>query len=409
MKIEKVFAKPSAQDSLLVGIGARLYRDAAGTLHIESQTVSGLKAWNKHFRHVTAFGICDAAEPPSGYIAVSEAGINPTDISFIELPDTYRLKHAWTTWPKAKALLRDAMRKASYLVFSYGGWLGDPGELAAQIARAEKRPHAVWLDRVESIVMGSKGSIPARTKAQIIRLHENRAVKTADLALLHGRTVYNHFHTIAKNPQISENIHLSDTDRIERSALEKKLLAIREGPLNIAYVGRAADMKGWRDWIQALKATAASGIAFKAVWLGGGERLDAMAEMAEQLGLNDGSLSFPGFETDRDKVKAVYQKAHLFLFCHQTDESPRNLIESLYGATPLIGYSDPFADGLVKEKGAGFLVRRGDYKALAEIIETLDKDRNSLAKLIENAFNSARHLTRDQVFQERSEIVKRYL
>jgi colanic acid/amylovoran biosynthesis glycosyltransferase len=109
--------------------------------------------------------------------------------------------------------------------------------------------------------------------------------------------------------------------------------------------------------------------------------------------------------SDRAKVLETFRRAQFLLFCHMTDESPRNLIESLHSATPLVGFSDAFSAALVAEQGAGSLVSRGDVDALVEIVADLDANRSKLTDLIEAASKSARHLTRQQVFKDRAEIM----
>jgi hypothetical protein len=63
----------------------------------------------------------------------------------------------------------------------------------------------------------------------------------------------------------------------------------------------------------------------------------------------------------------------------------------------------------VNEEGGGILVKRGDVDALAKSIATLAVDREKLADLIEKARRSANHLTREQVFRQRSDLVRLYL
>lgn len=392
--------------TLLIGLGAPYYCDAQGRLFVEDQTSSGLHAWQAYFGKIIAFAICADGPPPSGWSLASDLGLNTREIELLALPDTYAPRRMLQTWPVARKLLVEAMDRADYLTFAYGGWIGDPGEMASKLAASKGRRHAIWLDRVESQVFRSTTpGLKGRIKAAVSSRNEHRALRRADLAMLHGRTVFDYFKHTARNPHIVEDIHLEDSDRIPAEVLGEKLAKAQQGPLEFAYVGRADDMKGWQPWLQVLAGLSARKIPFHATWLGSGPALEAMKAKAAKLGVSEAQLTLPGFISDRAKVLETFRHAQFLLFCHMTDESPRNLIESLHSATPLIGFSDSFSAALVAEQGAGTLVPRGDVDALVEIVADLNANRSKLVQLIEAASHSARHLTRQQVFKDRAEIM----
>lgn len=402
-------------DSLLLGISAPIFRDAAGRLFIESQTISGLKAWRENFARVTAFSICRDAPPPAGWLDAAAEGIAAPDIAIVPLPDTYDLKTLLRQRGTLSGQMLQLMRETQYHTFAYGGWIGDPGEIAASVARKHGIPHAVWFDRVESQVVRAEAgkSLPARLKsalrAAIFTRNENRAVRSADLSLLHGATVFRHFSKIARNPHQVEDVHFTDGDRVDADVIAAKADAAAEGPLRILYCGRAAAMKGPLDWIRVLVGLKAQGVDFEAHWLGEGEMLAEMRAAAAEGGLTEADLRFEGFVSDPARVRDFYRRAHLLLFCHLSDESPRNLIESLHSATPLAGYRDPYSAELTGEQGAGLLVPRGDTDALVASLAALDADRARLSELIRRAGASAAHLTRDAVFRHRSDIIRSQL
>ena len=399
--------------TLMIGMGAILYKSREGRQMIEAQTVSGLKGWKRNFDRIVGYAIASDQDPPDGWIDAIENGIDEPYFKIIPLPNTYNLSRFSDGFKGVEALMLDEMNKADYRVFSYGGWLGDPGEIAASIARKNNIKHAVWLDRVESQVVRSEGSglkrIKGMIKGKIIERNEKRAVRNATLSLLHGATVYRHFEDIAKNPHVAEDIHYSQSDRIDSEGLEQKLKSCLGGPLKISYVGRADPMKGGKQWVEVLKRLKGNNIEFDATWYGTGSQISVMEQEARSSGLSEAEVKFPGFVADREKVKAAYQQSHIFLFCHLTDESPRNLIESLHAATPLIGYDDPFARSLVSENQGGLLVERGQITGLVDAISSLAADRARLGKLIERAAQSASRLTYETIFDERSEIIKREL
>ena len=383
-------------------------------MFLEGQTISGLRAWQVHFDGVMALAICRDAPPPADYQPADDAGLEPPDFELIALPDGYHLPNYVRSRRAVRDRLRDAMRRADYVSFAIGGWIGDWGVAGADTARRAGIAHAVWFDRVESQVLAASGGgglmarIKAAIKSTVTARNERRVLRGADLALLHGQTVYNALAGYSRNPRLVEDIHLEEGDRIPPQALHDKLETAGTGPLRIVYAGRAHRMKGGVDWIETLAGLARNGVDFRADWAGEGEMLEAMKARAAELGLAD-RITFHGFVTDRARILDLLRASHVLLFCLLTDESPRILIEALHAGTPLVGFRDDFAAGLVGEKGAGRLVPRGDIDALTEALGALAADRAHLRDLIECAGGSARHLTRAQVFAHRSDIIKETL
>ena len=410
--------QPSAgaeQHDLMIGLGAPFHRTPDGGRWVEQQTLSGLAAWQVHFPRVLAYAIETDRPPPAGWQRVDEAELDRQGIRLLGLPDSYDHRLRRTRRTEIEAMLLKAAQASRHRVFSYGGWLGDPGELAAAVSRRHGLAHAVWLDRVDSQVVraeggtGLKDRLRARVKSAIIAFHENRAVRTAELSLLHGQLVFDHFKGRARQPAMSDDIHYSERHRIGAEALRQKLRTAAEGPLKILYCGRAAPMKGPGHWLDAMAALTASGADFQATWLGDGPE---MAMMQRRLAADPAlaaRVTLAGYQSDADRVRAFYRDAHVFAFCHISDESPRNLIESLHSGTPLVGYGDAYSQRLVDEKGAGVLVRRGDSAAMAAVLADLARDRARLTDLIARAGESASRLTREAVFAERAAVVKRAL
>jgi glycosyltransferase involved in cell wall biosynthesis len=396
--------------SVLLTLGAPFHR-WDGALYLEDQTISGLKAWANHFPQIVAASVCLHAPPPPGWSSTSESGLTDLPIELVELPNGYDR----TVFLKSRAAVADQilgiMRRCTYNLFAIGGWIGDWGVTGALTARKHGLPHGIWFDRVESQVMlnstggGLRGRMAARVKWAVVRFNERRLLKHADLALLHGRTVFESFGPLTRNPHLVEDVHLTDEDRIAPEALAQKVTDAGASPLRVVYAGRATAMKGPLDWIEVVADAVHNGVNLYADWLGDGELLDDMKAHAVSLGIAD-RITFHGFVADRAVVLNALREAHLLLFCHKTDESPRILIEALHAGTPLVGYADPYAQGLVDEKKAGRLCARGDKSALSAALVQLATNRSVLQDYISAAGASAQHLTREQVFTHRSEIIK---
>jgi len=382
-----------------------------GALYLENQTISGLKAWADHFSRVVAASVCLHTPPPPGWSSISASGLTEYPIELVELPNGYDR----AVFLKNRAAVSDRffeiMGRCTYNLFAIGGWIGDWGVTGALTAQRYALPHGIWFDRVESqVILNSsdanlRSRVAAQIKSAVVRFNERRLLKHADLALLHGRTVFEQLGPLTRNPHIVEDIHLTDEDRIAPKRLERKVMDAGAAPLRIVYAGRATAMKGPLDWVEVIADVVHKGVDLRADWLGDGELLDEMKAHAVRLGVAD-RVTFHGFVADRAVVLDALRDAHVLLFCHKTDESPRILIEALHAGTPLVGYVDPFARGLVDENQAGLLSARSDNSALTSAIVQLATNRPMLQDLISAAAASAKHLTREEVFKHRSEIIK---
>ena len=78
-------------------------------------------------------------------------------------------------------------------------------------------------------------------------------------------------------------------------------------------------------------------------------------------------------------------------------------------ACALVGYRSEYPRDLVAARGGGEFADIGDWKALASIIVSLDRDRPRLGGLLEAAAASGKLLDRNTAMQERIDLIKKYL
>ena len=96
-------------------------------------------------------------------------------------------------------------------------------------------------------------------------------------------------------------------------------------------------------------------------------------------------VSFPGYVSERDEILQTLKDSDIFLFCHNTPESPRCLVEALASGCPLIGYGSAYPKDLVAQSGGGEFAALGNWKELADIVQHLDRNRDKLRELIRSA------------------------
>jgi glycosyltransferase involved in cell wall biosynthesis len=189
-------------------------------------------------------------------------------------------------------------------------------------------------------------------------------------------------------------------------------------------------MKAPLDWVRAIGRARELGVEIQATWLGDGDLREQVEQLVEQLGLGD-CIELAGYEDDRSAVLQRLRSAHLMLFTHVTTESPRCLVEALVSGTAIVGYYSRYAEELTHDGGGAF-VPVPDWRQLGERLRDLwgdggngeadpcgngeadpcgngEADRLQLRQLIEAAAAKRMRFNDRVVFQERSDLIKRYL
>ncbi|AOW13510.1 hypothetical protein LPB72_10860 [Hydrogenophaga crassostreae] len=402
-------------NSLLLYAPVPLFSSKDGYL-LEDQACNGLRRWADNFEHVIVMHPLEHGAAPPSWIPVQSSGIDLNRVEMVALPTAYRpdqfLFHYWSVRQQIAQLID----RAHYLSFAIGGLFGDWGAVASIEAHRKGRRFAVWTDRVESEVTRHEAqtapTLKRRLRASLFQKPmaalERAVIRRATVGLFHGAETYAAYAPYAKASEIVHDIHLREEDRIPAEILQSKLDGVLTGPLKITYLGRADPMKGTDDWLQLMEGLHAAGIDFRATWLGDGECLEDMKARVERLGLGK-QISLPGFVRDRAAILKALREAQLFVFCHKTPESPRNLIEALVSGTPLVGYGSPFSEDLISMNGGGLLSPKDDVKALLASVVGLAGDRQRLADLIRRAALDGAAFNDVAVFRHRSELIRAYL
>lgn len=402
-------------NTLLLYAPVPLYSSGQGYL-LEDQACNGLRRWAENFDHVIVMHPLQHGTAPPSWIPVASSGIDPDRVEFVALPTAYRPDQFLIHYGKVRRQIAQLIDRAQYLTFAIGGLFGDWGAVAALEAHRKGRRFAVWTDRVESDVARheaqSAPTLKARVRARLFHrpmaMLERAVIRRATVGLFHGAETHATYAPYAKAAEIVHDIHLREEDRIPADELKKKQETVLQGPLKICYLGRADPMKGTDDWMAVMANLKAAGIDFHATWLGAGERLQAMKDQSDRLGLGE-QVALPGFVRDRAAILTALREAQVFVFCHKTPESPRNLIEALVSGTPLVGYDSPFPRDLIAANGGGWLSPKDDVKALTAVLVSLAGDRRRLADLIDRAARDGSPFNDVAVFKHRSEVIRAYL
>jgi glycosyltransferase involved in cell wall biosynthesis len=406
------------RSGMLLVLPAPFYR-IEGKLVLESQACNGIEKWADHFGKVIVVApmLPDRiAERERTVVWQDTATLSrPERFELVPVPWAYSIKLFTIHYASTRKLLAGLINRCEYLQFPLGGLFGDWGAVAALESHRQHRPYAVHTDLVEDQVVlqlargkNWKNQLKSSLFSLITKNYYERIIQRSSLALLHGEDCHAAYSGLCKKSFLVHDTHTKPEDAISTEALAKKVQAVAtDRTLRICYTGRMVPMKDPLNWVRAIGKARDLGVDVHATWLGDGELREEMQQLIAELGLED-SIELAGYESDRQQVLQRIQSAHLMLFTHITSESPRCLIEAFVSGTAIAGYYSRYAEDLT-QGGSGALVPVYDWQQLGKLLRELWSDRPRLAQLIEQAAARRTRFNDEVVFQERSELIKRYL
>jgi glycosyltransferase involved in cell wall biosynthesis len=331
------------------------------------------------------------------------------------LPNAYGLLDFLRHYRSTQRLLKAEIEKSDCLVVSPHTLIGDWPTVAAREAVKLRRPYVIEADVVyESLVkMHLAQTAPWKRYIKggiLLPLFERSyryCLANSRLALFQGQEVYSAYARHCINPvKVYHHIPVYKGSHITERELKVKIDRVLSGaPLRISYAGRAVEMKGPMDWLDTINELIICDVKIEATWLGDGSLLPRMRAKVDELGIDE-FVNLDGFVTYPSQVLQKMKDSDIFLYCHKTQESARCLGEALACGCPLIGYAGAYPVELVQQHGGGFFSGQGDWGDLAEKIQYLDKNREQLCKLINDAGLSGKIFDREARLQERVELIK---
>lgn len=395
-------------------------KHSGGGFWIDDQTAQGLVRWCENFDSLAYAGI---AVPAAEMAQLSSIAWTPIDslpcasrIEVIAMPHAYKIGNLVATYRQSRALMAKQIRESRYLCYTLGALFGDWGGVAALESIRQRRDYAVWFDRVEhEVVRSDLPSLPLKRRIKqtlslpAMQYYHRHLTRRSRLGLFQGKDCFDHYRRFSDRAFCMYDTHTQESDFIDPAALDAKIASVGDGtPLRLCYAGRAADMKGPLDWLEALAKLRDAGAPFTATWWGDGPLLETMRRHVDALSLT-AQVELKGFVSDRAALLTAMKSAHVFLFCHKTPESPRCLIEALVCGTPIVGYGSAYARDLVAAHGGGRFVDVGDIQGLAELLLTLHHDRAALQEEIGRAAQAGLRFDEGTLYRDRANLIRENL
>lgn len=308
-----------------------------------------------------------------------------------------------------------AVRDCDIVQVDYGGHPYMLGELVLPVARREKRK-CIWVfdggdpfGNVEFNVRNTANPIRRALRGCMYRrmLRACReAVRSSDLVFAHNASVVERFADVwdARCHQFSRSF-VTDATLLtaDEVNMRKRLLRDPSAPFRIVAAGRQIAIKGTDHVLRALQQARAQGHAIEFHVIGDGEQLPQFKHLAGELGLT-GAVHF---ERSLPFGKPLFDRwatMHAMVLTNLTTELSRNVLLSLARGLPLITYSNPGHDSLLKSSDAAEIVPMGDVAALTSAIVRASRDRERLVQLVDNGLKVASENTLDATHRARANL-----
>jgi colanic acid/amylovoran biosynthesis glycosyltransferase len=376
-----------------------------GTVYFDKQTLSGLEQYARYFDAVTICGPQIDAQDEPDPLFVSPFASKDSRISLLPLPQAYSPRDYFRTRRVVRQTLSTLVDSHDIVVGAVGGLLGDWGSTLASVCQHRNKPHAVWFDRLESDVIRvewADAGIVRRAgrwvERMAIKRRSKRLVRRATLTIGQGAETVAALSPHAANIAQAFDSHVLPGDVITPDDVQRKIVALRTGPVRIAYAGRVDAMKGPLDWVRALDVARYDGLDFTAIWFGDGPLLDAAEALVRELDLTE-RVSFAGAVSHVEIFNGLRNAAIIF-HAHLTIESPRTIVEALAAGCAIVGYHSPYVDDILGYDQTG--PARGDWVALGHHLATEARRTELLETHIARNAERGTHFLEEPVYRHRA-------
>jgi colanic acid/amylovoran biosynthesis glycosyltransferase len=129
-------------------------------------------------------------------------------------------------------------------------------------------------------------------------------------------------------------------------------------------------MKGALDVIKVGIELDRLGIDFQLDLYGKGPLRESMALLASQSNAA-GKIKIHDAVAYRPDLQRIAKQADLFICCHVQGDPSCTYLETFACGVPIVGYANEMWTPLSQDSGAGEVVPKGDYKALAKTVARL--------------------------------------
>jgi len=243
-------------------------------------------------------------------------------------------------------------------------------------------------------------------RALYIRMYErvlHGAVVNADLTMLKGRTLFDRYEHVARNPRMIQDTSYRRSEIVPAETIERRLAArAPDAPLRLVYCGRLVARKGLDHAISIVARARAKGADVTLDLIGEGDARPALEAQVRGEDLA-GSINFLGkraYGPDLLHMLAAYDG---LLFTPLSEDTPRMIFDGYAAGLPLFGYDIPYVKERAQVEGATLLLPSNDQEAAAVHLVQAARDPDRIAALTRAAHRAAYANATDVWYRQRAE------
>jgi glycosyltransferase involved in cell wall biosynthesis len=216
-----------------------------------------------------------------------------------------------------------------------------------------------------------------------------------------GLPAYRRYGSLSPNSMLYFDTRLTSAMQITPAALADKQANMRKAaPLRLAFSGRLDRMKGVHTLVPLMRKLKERGVDFIFEIFGSGALTDELAAAA--AGDLAGKLILHGpVPFAEELVPAMKDRIDLFICPHPQGDPSCTYMETLGCGVPIIGFDNEAWAAMVEGQRFGEVIRMNEIDAMASVIQRLDRARDQLGVMAQEAalFSSTR--TFEAVFADR--------
>ena len=274
--------------------------------------------------------------------------------------------------------LRIVERSLDGVALAYLGAFEDLNLAVASACRGRDIPYAVvseYTVQTELEIMRANTSSAARRlwREARIRLGKPRRLRfVASAQEVHANGYPTYRELAAANPRrmLFFDTRARAEDIICESELCERLASRANRRPRLIYAGRYHPMKGTLDVIKVGIELDRLGLDFQLDLYGKGPLREQMESLASHSRAA-GKIQIHDAVAYRPDLQRIGKQADLFVCCHVQGDPSCTYLETFACGVPIVGYANEMWTPLSSDSGAGEVVPKGDYKALAKTVARL--------------------------------------
>ncbi|UAY52217.1 glycosyltransferase [Ferruginibacter albus] len=241
---------------------------------------------------------------------------------------------------------------------------------------------AAWLAGCPYIIYGLHGVTfndpMSKLKRKFYILLEKLTIGCADLVVSVGHNTIDAYHAENIGTKIPYEVVRSGIDieaymkqAITNEEAKKNFrssLGIKEEDIVLINVGRFSFSKAQRYSIQAFAQLKKKYNNLRLLLIGEGELLTECKTLVKNLGLDDNSVVFLGYQRNVPEFLSV---SNIFMFTSLREGLPRVIVEASLLQIPVVTFSVEGANEVLEHEKTGFIVKQGDVDQLIYYAEQL--------------------------------------